>query len=94
MRKLLIDVQAELKRARSLYPTSEHMTLAHAEEAGEVVKAALDIKTKMNPQPNAHTRKQFYGRLRQEIIQSIVTAIRLAEEGDVALGVDPCEDKT
>lgn len=94
MRKLLIDVQAELKRARSLYPTSEHMTLAHAEEAGETVKAAYDIKSKMNPGTNGEVKKRFYGKLRKEIIQSIVTAIRLAEEGDSSLGVDPVEDRT
>lgn len=93
MRKLMIDVEEELKRARKLYPSSEHMTLAHAEEAGEVVKAAMDIFSKMKKDAQIETKKNYYGRLRKEIVQSIVTAIRLAENGDIALGVEPCEDQ-
>jgi hypothetical protein len=67
-------VQAELLRARAKFPGSEHRTLALMEEAGEVVKAALDLH---NRKPGA-TREALHA----EIIQTMAMCVRLYEEGD------------
>jgi hypothetical protein len=77
----LRQVQAELARARAKFPTSEHRTLALMEEAGEVVKAALDLH---NRKPGA-----TLAAVHVEIIQTMAMCVRLLEEGDPAvLGED------
>ena len=70
-------VVEELARARAKFPTAEHRTLALMEEAGEVVKAALDLH---NRKPGA-TRAA----LNKEIIQTMAMCVRLLEEGDPAV---------
>jgi hypothetical protein len=74
---LLLAACAEAARARGLWPKTDHMTLALAEEAGEVVKAALDLRHGKGTQED----------LRKEIVQCMAMCIRLAEEGDAALGI-------
>jgi NTP pyrophosphatase (non-canonical NTP hydrolase) len=64
----------ELGRARAKFPTSAHRTLALMEEAGEVVKAALDLH---NRKPGATLEA-----LHTEIIQTMAMCVRLLEEGD------------
>ena len=77
----LRQVQAELLRARAKFPTAEHRTLALMEEAGEVVKAALDLH---NRKPGA-----TLAAVHAEIIQTMAMCVRLLEEGDPAvLGED------
>ena len=77
----LRQVQAELARARAKFPTAEHRTLALMEEAGEVVKAALDLH---NRRPGA-----TLAAVHAEIIQTMAMCVRLLEEGDPAvLGED------
>ena len=73
----VIPVQEELARARAKFPTAEHRTLALAEEAGEVVKAVMDLA---NGKPGA-TRAA----LNAEIIQTMAMCVRLLEEGDPAV---------
>ncbi|BDU72936.1 nucleoside triphosphate pyrophosphohydrolase family protein [Mesoterricola silvestris] len=68
------QVLAELARARTKFPGADHSTLALAEEAGEVVKAVLDIR---NGKPGA-TKDALH----MEIIQTMAMCVRLMEEGD------------
>lgn len=73
----LRQVQDELARARAKFPTAEHRTLALMEEAGEVVKAALDLH---NRKPGA-----TLAAVHAEIIQTMAMCVRLLEEGDPAV---------
>lgn len=67
-------VMAEVDRARALFPESEHRTLALSEEAGEVVKAVLDLR---NGKAGAS-----WAKVETEIIQTMAMCVRLLEEGD------------
>lgn len=79
---LLIEVAAEVERARKLFPDPTLLTMALAEEAGEVTKAVLDMRQ------GKATRHD----LRKEIRQTMAMCIRLAEEGDPAAGLLPVID--
>lgn len=77
----LDQVRAELTRARALFPGDRIMTLAMAEEFGELVKAVLD-------EPAANVRK--------EAVQTAVMAARVVLDGDGSVddwraskGLDP-----
>lgn len=77
----LDQVRAELAHARSKFPGDRIMTLAMAEEFGELVKAVLD-------EPAANVRK--------EAVQTAVMAARVVLDGDgsvndwrAAKGLDP-----
>lgn len=61
------EVRAELMRARLLFPGDRIMTIALAEEFGELCKAILD-------EPAANVRK--------EAIQTAVMAARVVLDGD------------
>lgn len=63
----LADVRAELVRARAKFPGDRIMTIALAEEFGELCKAVLD-------EPSAAVRK--------EAIQTAVMAARVVIDGD------------
>lgn len=80
-----LEVAAELRFARRWFPKPDLLVLALAEEAGEVVKAALDLRAgKPLASPEA---------LRKEIIQTIAMAVRLLEEGDpLVIPEVPCGD--
>lgn len=69
-----LEVAAELRLARRWFPKPDLLVLALAEEAGEVVKAALDLRV---GKPTAS-----HAALRKELIQTIAMAVRLLEEGD------------
>lgn len=66
----LDQVRAELTRARALFPGDRIMTLAMAEEFGELVKAVLD-------EPAANVRK--------EAVQTAAMAARVVLDGDVSV---------
>ena len=68
-------VQDELARARAKFPRADHLTLAMAEESGEVVKAMLDLRA----------GKGTLAELHAEIIQTMAMCVRLLEEGDPAV---------
>jgi hypothetical protein len=70
--KLCIDACHEANRARGLFPKPDHLTLALAEEAGEVVKAVLDYKQK----------KTHLAAVHKEIVQTMAMCLRLACDGD------------
>jgi hypothetical protein len=70
--KLCIDACHEANRARGLFPKSDHLTLALAEEAGEVTKAVLDHRQ----------GKCGLAGVRKEIVQTMAMCLRLAAEGD------------
>ena len=71
----LRQVQAELARARAKFPSPDHLTLALAEESGEVVKAMLDLRAGKGTLQELHA----------EIIQTMAMCVRLLEEGDPAV---------
>ncbi|WP_312218889.1 hypothetical protein [Brevundimonas sp.] len=77
----LDQVRAELARARSKFPGDRIMTLAMAEEFGELVKAVLD-------EPSSDVRK--------EAVQTAAMAARVVLDGDASVndwraakGLDP-----
>ena len=69
------QVQDELARARAKFPCADHLTLAMAEESGEVVKAMLDLRAGKGTLQELHA----------EIIQTMAMCVRLLEEGDPAV---------
>lgn len=79
---LLERAQKEAERARGIFPDPKNLLLALVEEHGEVVKAALDIQQKDGA----------YDDLDKEIVQCMAMCIRLHEEGDPAIGVEPMKE--
>lgn len=65
--RFMVDVAAELDRARAKFPGDRIMTIALAEEFGELAKAMLD-------EPGANVWK--------EAVQTAVMAARVAIDGD------------
>ena len=81
----LADVRAELHRARAKFPGDRVMTVALAEEFGELCKAVLD-------EPRARVRK--------EAVQTATMAARVVLDGDSSVeewrrlkGLDPLVDR-
>lgn len=80
----LAEVRAELTRARGLFPGDRIMTIALAEEFGELCKAVLDEPAE---------------RVRKEAVQTCVMAARVVLDGDSSVnewratkGLDPLTD--
>lgn len=69
------DIEAELTRARTKFPGGENNFAALVEEVGEVAQAILKIQ---------HEGGKSHEDVYQEAIQTAVTAIRLATEGDAS----------
>jgi hypothetical protein len=65
-------VRAELARARAMFPETQDLVLAAAEEVGELTKAVLDHKYKGAPAEH----------ILKEAVQSATMAARVATEGD------------
>ena len=76
------EVEKELERARSKFPEPDLLVTAFAEEAGEVVKAALDH----------YAGKGELVEVKKEIIQCMAMCIRLLEEGDPIHKLPPSLD--
>lgn len=72
--RALIDITAELMRARAKFPDAAKSMCALTEEVGELAKALLDESDE---------------RVYDEAIQVAVMAIRVATEGDASLGRTP-----
>lgn len=68
----LTAIEAELKRARELFPNTKHNTVALMEEVGELAQALLDLEM----------GKQTVADVYAEAIQVAVMAIDIAERGD------------
>ena len=63
----LADVISEINRARRKFPDPSNLTVAFAEEAGEVVKAVMS---------------EAWSHVYEEAVQAAAMACRLAVEGD------------
>jgi len=83
---LLIAAMAEAKRARDLFPSPRHLVLAFAEESGEVVKAALDY---FNGSTDPDATESMMAEVEKELIQACAMLIRLYDEGDPTIRLDP-----
>lgn len=68
--RFLLEVDAEVARARQKFPSSDGAMVALVEEVGELAKALLD---------------ESWDRVRAEAIQVAGMALRVAEEGDSTL---------
>ena len=77
----MIEVKAEMDRARGLHPDPALLVTAFSEEAGEVVKAVLDHLAKKGPLSD----------VRKELIQAAAMVGRLLEEGDPAHSLPPLD---
>lgn len=75
LRNLWRDAQEEARRAALLFPQPNPVALAFAEEAGELVKATMDI----------HHGKGGQDEVYKEMVQTLAMVIRLATEGDGTL---------
>ena len=74
---VIFRILVEVSRARGLHPDPALLSLAFAEESGEVIKALLDHR---EGKPGA-TMAAF----RKECIQAAAMAVRLYQEGDPAV---------
>ena len=78
---ILDDVLKELKRAKKKFPSWPDHIAARAgivcEEAGELMKAALEYKYDRRPDADGETKQ--IAQMRKEAIQVAVTAIRFLE---------------
>ena len=72
IRKMIFsDVNKEIERARSLYPSNELLSLAVTEEVGETIQAAIDH----------HFGKDTVNHIYEEAVQAITVLVRFIEEG-------------
>lgn len=71
------EVLAELVRARIKFPEPDLLGMALAEEAGEVMKEMLDLRS---GKPGASVAE-----IHKECIQTMAMCVRLMEEGDPAV---------
>ena len=77
------EVEREVARARAKFPAPDHLTLALAEEAGEVVKAVLDHRNAARrDQVPWVDRSPLQQAVLGELVQTAAMVLRLAEEGD------------
>lgn len=83
---LLLEIDAELKRARAKFSGDNVTTLALVEEVGELAKATFEERR---------------ARVRQEAVQVAVMAMRVVLDGDQSLdawrkvrGLDPLTDQS
>jgi hypothetical protein len=72
-------IRAELISAREMFPGTEDIVLAAAEEGGELVKAVLDHKYKNAPMKD----------ILREAVQAAAMAARVVTEGDPTHPFDP-----
>lgn len=91
---MLVAAVMEAGRARSLFPDPDHLVLAFAEEAGEVVKAALDLRNTISAgvrdgKPYLPRAAYLHREVLTEMIQAVAMLIRLYDEGDPTILLDP-----
>jgi NTP pyrophosphatase (non-canonical NTP hydrolase) len=79
---ILLAAKGEQARAKVLFPNPKHLTLALAEEAGEVTKAVL----------NFYSGKGSVEDIDKEIVQCMAMCIRLWNEGDPAVNLKPVRE--
>lgn len=81
-KRVLADIEKELSRARSLFPSHEDVLPALTEEVGELNQAL--IQHKHQPEKNVSDLDIY-----TEAIQVAVMAIRVATEGDPNFPYNP-----
>lgn len=79
MNGILQDIEAELQRARALYPGNGYTLAALAEEVGELNTAMLRHARGYGSPDDIH----------RQAVQVAAMAIRVAEEGDAAFPYRP-----
>lgn len=81
--KLADEVDAEIKRARKKFPGCDNMTLAMAEEAGELVRAVLSRWHAIRSFPASNPYDvELREAIRKEAVQTMAMCVRLILEGD------------
>jgi len=78
----VIDLDAELARARAKFPAAEHSYAALLEDLGELANALLEHKYGHAPARN----------VRAEALQVACMAMRVGSEGDASYGLVSSED--
>jgi len=73
-KQFIQDVLDEVGSARAKFPSNKHITLAMAEEAGELVKSIMNSKQK----PSITSDNDVY----LEAVQAAAMALRVGVEGD------------
>lgn len=76
---LAADVDAELFHARKKFPAADHLTVALAEECGELIKAIAQHRE----------GKSDLIEVRTELVQTMAMCVRLYLDGDVTEGLPP-----
>jgi hypothetical protein len=79
--ELVVDAMGEADKAMRRYPQPNYVISKFAEEAGEVVKAAI----------HAAEGREAYASIRAEMRQAIAMLYRLWIEGDQVHGLAPVE---
>ena len=80
--KVLADIEAELDRARTKFPSNVDVLPALTEEVGELSQALIQQKHEPH---KGKTDRDVY----MEAIQTAVVAIRIASEGDPNFPYNP-----
>ena len=80
--KVLADIEAELDRARTKFPSNEDVLPALTEEVGELNQALIQQKHEPHKGKTDHD-------VYMEAIQTAVMAIRIASEGDSHFPYNP-----
>lgn len=77
-------VVVEYDRAHQVHPKTTHLSMALAEEVGEVIKDINGSREALDAtgEPWRFKRKQHVQNARVELIQVLSTALRLLIEGD------------
>jgi len=79
--ELAEDVDAELHYARRKFPEATHLTVALAEECGELIKAIAGMRE----------GKNNYCDVRLELVQTMAMCVRLYLDGDVTENLPSCD---
>lgn len=77
-------VTAELERARKKFPNPDYLVTALAEEAGEAIRASLEV---MYSKGTEETRQA----LLKELVQTMAMCVRLYNEGDPIHKIEPLD---
>lgn len=75
MKNIATELQAELDRARAKFPNGYNLNAALMEEVGELASAQM--------------QQLGWMAIRKEAIQVMAVAVRIMEEGDASLTLNP-----
>lgn len=89
MQTFMRDVMREVKRAQAKFPSSDHMTLAVAEESGELVRAVCELRIAWERGVTVEEYRALSAEIHKEGVQTVCTIFRLLTEGDQINRVPP-----